>query len=180
MVRGMAAIAERDEIGWFIDPTGSTGDQMMDVGLASGTGVTASLANMGVSCKYNGSDLAPSLVLRLGRVVEPCLRQLGLSRPIGLANATWPVAPELGLFTVVELHNLRRVHLRYPRAVRAMIFRVGHNVQAGANEPPRVCAHRHRAMATLRSTGSTFRYSFKTLSGRFAIPSFRLDPCQIG
>ena len=125
MMRGVAAIAERDQVRRFIDPTGGTRDQMMDVGFTPRAGFTASLADVAISCKYNASHFAPSVVLLLGRVVVSCQRQVGLPRPVGLANATWPVAPELGLLTTVKLDSLRRVHLGYPRAVRAMILRVG-------------------------------------------------------
>jgi hypothetical protein len=107
MMRGVAAIAERDQVRRFIDPTRGTGDQMMDVGFTPRAGFTASLAVVAISCKYNASHFAPSVVLLLGRVVVSCQRQVGLPRQAGLANATWPVARELGLLTTVRAMTLR-------------------------------------------------------------------------
>lgn len=75
MVRSVAAIAKRDQIRRFIGSTGGTRNQMMNVGFAPGTRVTARPANVAVSGKYNISDVAPSLVLLSHGVVERWFRQ---------------------------------------------------------------------------------------------------------
>jgi hypothetical protein len=70
MVCGVAPIAERNQVRRFIDSTGGPRDQVVNVGFAPGTRVTARPANVAVSSKYNISDLAPSLVLLSHRIVE--------------------------------------------------------------------------------------------------------------
>jgi hypothetical protein len=70
MVRSVATIAERDQVRRFIDSTSGTGNQVVNVGLASGTRLTARPANIAVAGKHNLSDFAPSLVLLSGRLVE--------------------------------------------------------------------------------------------------------------
>jgi hypothetical protein len=75
VVRSVAAIAKRDEIRRFIGSTGGTRNQMMNIGFAPGTRVTARPADVAVSGKYNISDVAPSLVLLSHGVVGRWLRQ---------------------------------------------------------------------------------------------------------
>ena len=70
MVRSVATIAQRDQVRRFIDPPSGTRNQMMNVGLAPGTRVTARPANMAVASKYNISDITPSRVLLSGKIVE--------------------------------------------------------------------------------------------------------------
>ena len=66
MVRSVTAIAQSDQVGGVIDPTGGTGNQMMNVGFALGAGFAACSANVLVACENDGANGAPLLKLRLG------------------------------------------------------------------------------------------------------------------
>jgi hypothetical protein len=70
MVRSVATIAKRDQVSRFIGPARDTGNQVMNVGFAPGTRVTARPANMSVASEYNIADFTPSMVLLSGRFVE--------------------------------------------------------------------------------------------------------------
>jgi hypothetical protein len=63
MVYGVATIAERNQVRRFIDSTGGPRYQVVNVGFALRTRVTARPTGVAVSGKYNIADLAPSLVL---------------------------------------------------------------------------------------------------------------------
>jgi len=67
MVRGVTAIAQCDQVRRVIDPTGATGNQMMNVGFALGASFAASFANVRVASENDGANGAPLLELRLGR-----------------------------------------------------------------------------------------------------------------
>jgi hypothetical protein len=67
MVRGVTAIAQGDQVGRLIDPAGGTGNQMMDVGLASRACGTARPANVRVAKENDGANRPPLLGLRLSR-----------------------------------------------------------------------------------------------------------------
>jgi hypothetical protein len=88
MVRGMATIAKRDQVRRFIDSTSGTRNQVMNVGLALGTRVTARPANMAVASKYNIANFTPSMVLLSGRIVERWLGHLRSPRRVGSAIET--------------------------------------------------------------------------------------------
>ena len=66
MVRSVTAIAQCDQVGGVIDPTGGTGNQMMNVGFALGACFAARSANVGVASENDGANGAP-LLKRLGR-----------------------------------------------------------------------------------------------------------------
>ena len=66
MVGGVTAIAQCDQVGRVIDPTGGTGNQMMNVSFALGACFAASSANVRVACENDGANGAPVLKLRLG------------------------------------------------------------------------------------------------------------------
>jgi hypothetical protein len=70
MVRSVASIAQRDQVCRFIGSTSGARNQVMNVGFAPGTRVTARPANIRVTGKYNIADFMPSLVLLSGRFVE--------------------------------------------------------------------------------------------------------------
>jgi len=86
MVRSVAAIAKRDQIRRFIGSTSGSRNQMMNVGFAPGTRVTARPASVAVSGKYNISDVAPSLVQRFHGFVERWLVQLELPGRVESVN----------------------------------------------------------------------------------------------
>ena len=67
MVRGVTAIAQCDQVGRVIDPTGGTGNQMMNVGFALGACFAASSASVRVASENDGANGAPLLKLCLGR-----------------------------------------------------------------------------------------------------------------
>ena len=67
MVRSVTAIAQCDQVGGVIDPTGGTGNQMMNVGFALGACFAASSANVRVASENDSANGAPLLKLRLGR-----------------------------------------------------------------------------------------------------------------
>ena len=67
MVRGVTAIAQRDQIGGVIGPTSSTGNQMVDVCFALGACFATSSANVGIASENDGANGAPLLELCLGR-----------------------------------------------------------------------------------------------------------------
>ncbi len=67
MVRSVTAIAQCDQVGRVIDPTGGTGNQMMNVGFALGACFAAGSANVRVASENDGANGAPLLKLRLGR-----------------------------------------------------------------------------------------------------------------
>ena len=67
MVRSVTAIAQCDQVGRVIDPTGGTGNQMMNVGFALGACFAARSANVRVASENDGANGAPLLKLRLGR-----------------------------------------------------------------------------------------------------------------
>lgn len=68
MVHRVAAIAERDQICRFIGPARSARNQVMNIGFAAGTRVTARSANMAVASEYHLANLAPTTVLLWGLV----------------------------------------------------------------------------------------------------------------
>ena len=84
----VAAIAERNQVRCFIDSTGGPRDQVVNVGVARETHLTAGLANAAVTGKDDFTDLAPSLVLLFHRIVERWLVQPELPGRIGPAIAT--------------------------------------------------------------------------------------------
>ena len=67
MVRGVTAIAQCDQVGGVIDPTGGTGNQMMNVGFALGACFAASSANVRIASENDSANGAPLFKLRLGR-----------------------------------------------------------------------------------------------------------------
>lgn len=67
MVRGVAAIAQCDQVGGVIDPSSRTGNQMMNVGLAVSALVAASSATVRVTSEDDRANGAPLLELRLVR-----------------------------------------------------------------------------------------------------------------
>ena len=67
MVRGMAAIAERDQVCRIVGPTGGTRNQMMNVGFTLCTWFTTSPASVGVASENDGANGAPSLEVCLVR-----------------------------------------------------------------------------------------------------------------
>jgi len=67
MVRSVTAIAQCDQVRRVIDPTGGTGNQMMNVGFALGACFAARSANVRVASENDGANGAPLLKLRLGR-----------------------------------------------------------------------------------------------------------------
>lgn len=68
MVRGVTAVAECDQVGRVIDPTGGTRNQMMNVGFALGARFAARFAHVRVASENDGANSAPLLELLLGRL----------------------------------------------------------------------------------------------------------------
>jgi hypothetical protein len=67
MVRGVTAVAQGDQVRGVIDSTGSTGNQVVDVGFAPLAFLSASPAHVCVAREYYGANGTPSLKLCLGR-----------------------------------------------------------------------------------------------------------------
>jgi hypothetical protein len=88
MVCGVATIAERNPVRRFIDSTRGPRDQVVNVGFAPRTRVTARPASVAVSGKHDVADLAPSLVRLSHRSVEMWLLQPELPGRVAPAMAT--------------------------------------------------------------------------------------------
>jgi hypothetical protein len=67
MMSGMATIAQSDQVGGVIDPTGGTRNQMMDVRLSLRTRRTATPASVRITRENDVSNRAPLKELRLVR-----------------------------------------------------------------------------------------------------------------
>jgi hypothetical protein len=61
MMRRMTAIAQCDQVGGVIDPTGGMGNQMMNIGFALGACFAASSANVRIASENDGANTAPLL-----------------------------------------------------------------------------------------------------------------------
>src|SRR5260221_12999233 len=85
MVRSVTAIAQCDQVGRVIDPTGGTGNQMMNVGFALGACFAARSANVRVASENDGANGAPLLKLRSGRRKRHSV-QLGEIEPKGYGS----------------------------------------------------------------------------------------------
>src|SRR5688500_9712094 len=67
MVRGVTAIAQRNQVGRFVYSAGGTRDQVVIVSFAPGAFFAASSARVRVSSENDGANGAPLLKRRLGR-----------------------------------------------------------------------------------------------------------------
>ena len=67
MVRGMTAVAQRDQVGRVVSPAVGTGNQMMNVSFALRAWLTAISAGVRVSRENDSANGAPLLELPLGR-----------------------------------------------------------------------------------------------------------------
>jgi hypothetical protein len=65
MMRGMASVAECNEVRRFVHATTGTGDQVMHVGFTLRTGLAAGPAGVVVASEHDGPHLAPLLKLLL-------------------------------------------------------------------------------------------------------------------
>jgi hypothetical protein len=63
MVSGMAAITQCDQVGRVIDPTGGTGNQVVNISFPLGAFLAASPASIRVASKNDGANGAPVLKL---------------------------------------------------------------------------------------------------------------------
>ena len=66
MVHGMAAIAERDQVRWFIDSTCSSRNQMVNVCFSGRAELTALLTAPAIASEHNSPHVAPALCTRIG------------------------------------------------------------------------------------------------------------------
>ena len=63
MVRGVAAVAQRDQVPRIIGATRGSWNQVMDVSFAQFTCLTARPTNMAVASKNDFPDITPALVM---------------------------------------------------------------------------------------------------------------------
>ena len=68
MVRGVTAIAQGDQVGWIIASPSGLGDQMMNVGFATGARFAARCATVRVASEHDGANGAPLLEFCFGRL----------------------------------------------------------------------------------------------------------------
>lgn len=70
VVRGMTAIAERNQVRRLIRSTGGPRNEVMDVGFAPRAGLAARPAGMVVSGKHHSADGVPLLVLPEQQIID--------------------------------------------------------------------------------------------------------------
>ena len=65
MVRGVTAVAQRDQVSRIIDPTAGTGNQVVNVGFAPGAFFTTSSTNVRIASENDGANGSPLVGLCL-------------------------------------------------------------------------------------------------------------------